>query len=253
MNSLCRRTVPFLMLATVLGTGLAAAAAAPGEDAKTLFDRGYLRRAASACEDRLASNPHDAEAGALLSRIRSEQGDTEQALKLANAAVAAEPNNADAQYALSEIYGRKAQTASMLSAAGLAGKMRKAADAALALNPRHVEALEILVDFHTLAPGIMGGDKKQANEYIERIKQVDPAAGWLKQGENAIRAKDSTSAEKCFRTAAALQPPSTRAQLQLASWLAQPWRDQAQSEKLALAVVQAEPWHTGGWQVLAAL
>ena len=54
MNSLCRRTVPFLMLATVLGTGLAAAAAAPGEDAKILFDRGYLRRAASDNSSRLS-------------------------------------------------------------------------------------------------------------------------------------------------------------------------------------------------------
>jgi tetratricopeptide (TPR) repeat protein len=41
--------------------------------------------------------------------------------------------------------------------------------------------------------------------------------------------------------------------VQLASWLAQPWRDPARAEKLALQAVQAEPWRTGGWQVLASL
>ena len=243
--------VPLVLLAALAGAAPSASSVA--DDAKLQFENGYLRRAAAACEQRLAANARDAEAGAVLSRIRSAQGDMDQALKLANAAVAADPKNADAQYALSEYYGRKARDAGMLSAAGLAGKMRKAADAALAIDPHHLDALEIDVDFFTMAPGFMGGDKKKAAEYTERIAQVDAVAGWLKKGENALRAKDTTLAGQCFAHAAEVQPASGRALVQLASWLAQPWRDPARSEKLALQIVQAEPWRTGGWQVLASL
>ena len=76
---------------------------AHANDPKVLFDRGHLRRAAAECEQRLAANAADAAAGAVLSRIRAEQGDLDGALKLATAAAAADPRNADAPYALAEI------------------------------------------------------------------------------------------------------------------------------------------------------
>ncbi len=224
-----------------------------GHDARTLFERGSLRKAAMACEQRLAANPRDAEAGAILSRIASIRGEMSRALELAVAAAAADPKNADAQYALSEIYGRKARDASVLHQPGLAGKMRKAADAALALDPDHVDALEILVDFHRLAPGIMGGDRRKAAEFTQRLTRVDPVSGWLKQAELALGDKDTTQAGACFRQAAAADPANGRAQVALASWLAPRWRDPARAEKLALQAVEAEPWRVGGWQVLAAL
>ena len=229
--------------------------AAGSDDAKQLFDRGYLRRAAAECEQRLAANAKDAGAGALLSRIRGEQGDKDAALKLANAAAAADPRSADAQYALAEDYGREARGASVLRQPGLAGKMKKAAEAALAIDPNHIDALEIASDFYHYAPGIVGGDKKKAIEYVDRMVAVDPVAGWLKRAEVAMdgKDKDTVRAAECYRQAAAVQPASQRAQVALASWLLPRWRDPATAEKLALGAVQAEPWRTGGWQVLAAL
>src|SRR5262245_62084582 len=141
----------------VAAMALAAVPAPAGtEDAKTLFDHGYIRRAAAECEKQLAANPKDAEAQAMLSRIRDMQGDKDAAQKLATAAVAADPKNADAQYALAEYYGREARDASVLRQAGLAGKMKKASEAALAIDPNHIDALEISSDFYRYAPGIMG-------------------------------------------------------------------------------------------------
>ena len=240
---------PILLAATL------AARPAAAEDAKTLYDRGYLRMAAALCEQRLAANPKDAEAGAFLARIRAEQGEKDQALKLASAAVAADPKSAEAEYALAEYYGREARDASMLRQAGLAGKMKKASEAALAIDPKHVDALEISSDFYRFAPGIMGGDKKKSVEYIDRMVKADPVAGWIKRAEVAMdgKDKDSVRAAECYRQAAAVQPVSPRAEVALAFWLLQPWRDPATSEKLALAAVQAEPWRVGGWQCLAAL
>src|SRR5262249_29966789 len=233
--------------------GQGAAAPASAQDAKTLFEHGLLRRAAAACEQQLAANPKDAEAGGMLSRISSGRGDGARAVPVATAAGAAGPPAARAPHALAEAYGRKAQHASVLSQPGLAGKMRKAADACLAIDPNHVDALEILVDFHRFAPGIMGGDKKKVVEYCDRLVRVDPVAGWLKKAEVALGETDTTQAGECYRQAAAVLPPNGRARVAYASWLVQPWRDPAAAEKLALAAVDAEPWRTGGWQVLAAL
>lgn len=248
------RTRYALLLLLAL-SGPLPAHAAGGDDARQLFDRGYLRQAATLCEQRLAANAKDAEAGALLSRIRGEQGDKDAALKLANAAAAADPKSADAQYALAEYYGREAREASVLRQPGLAGKMKKASEAALAIDPRHIDALEIASDFYHYAPGIVGGDKKKAVEYVDRMVAVDPVAGWLKRAEVAMdgKDKDTVRAAECYRQAAAVQPVNQRAQVALATWLLPRWRDPATAEKLALGAIQAEPWRTGGWQVLAAL
>ena len=250
MKASFKRWVSILSLAAMP----AVATVAPGsEDAKTLFDHGLLRRAAAACEQRLAADAQDAQASALLSRIRSVQGKKDEALKLATAAVTADAKSADVQYALAEAYGREAQQASMIRQAGLAGKMRKASEAALAIDPNHVDALAISSDFYRMAPGIIGGDKKKAAEYVERIAKVDAVAGWLRRANLALSDKDSVRAAECYRQAAAAQPPDGRAQVAYASWLSQPWRDPQLAEKLALAAVQAEPWRTGGWQLLAAV
>ena len=230
-----------------------AVAAGGGDDPKLLFEHGCYRKAKVVCEQRLAANPKDAQAGAILARITANLGDYSKAVDLAVAAAAADPKNADVQYTLSECYGRKAQHSSVLNQPGLAGKMRKAADACLAIDPNHVDALDILMDFHRFAPGIMGGDKKKVKEFGDRLLKVDAAEGWLKQAEIASEDKDTVRLAECYRKAAAVQPPNGRAQVSLASWLAPRYRDPATSEKLALAAVAAEPWRTGGWQVLASL
>jgi tetratricopeptide (TPR) repeat protein len=247
MNLMLRGTLPILCL------GLALATPSRADDAKVLFDHGLYRRAAAEYEKRLAAAPKDAEAASMLSLVRAMQGDKANALKLAQAAAEADPKSADAQYALAEAYGREAREASVLRQPGLAGKMKKAAEAALAIDPNHIDALEISSDFYRFAPGIMGGDKKKSVDYVDRMVKVDPVAGWIKRAEIAGESKDSVRAAECYRQAAAVQPPSPRAQVALASWLLQPWRDPATCEKLALGAVEAEPWRTSGWQVLAAL
>src|SRR5262249_35615093 len=162
-----------------------------------------------------------------------------QAEKLALAAVAADPKNADAEYALAEVYGREAQHAGMLKAAGYAGKLKKTAEAALAIDAKHVDALDILVDFYSMAPGFMGGDKKKAAEYTERIAQVDPMRGWFRKAENAARDKDSTLVGQCYAHALDASPQSGRAQVQLASWLAPGWRGPARAGEVGQAGVAA--------------
>ena len=167
-----------LALATLLALPLVVSPARAADEAVTLLEHGSFRRAAALCEQRLAANPKDATAGAVLSRVRGQQEQLDEAVRLAAAAVEAAPRSADAHYALAEAYGRKAQAAGMLKAAGFAGKLKKAAEQALALDPGHVEALAMLVDFHRRAPGFMGGDKK---------KNPKDEIGWLPKEQRAAQ------------------------------------------------------------------
>lgn len=237
------------LFACALLPSLAMAQSDPAE----LYERGSFRRAAAACEQRLAANPNDAKAASVLARIRGEQDRFDEAIALGERAIAAAPNDADAHYALAEAYGQKASSVGVLSAAGLAGKFRKQAEATLALNPNHVDAMESMIEFYTQAPGMMGGDKRKAAEMTQRLTQIDPVRGWFQQAAAAQKAKDSTKVGMCWRRAAEADPKSARAKIALASWLTPRYRDPAEAEKLALEAIALEPWRTGAWQVLAAL
>jgi tetratricopeptide (TPR) repeat protein len=172
---------------------------------------------------------------------------------LAAAAAAAAPNDAVVQYAYAEVCAEKAQSVSMLKAAGWAGKLKKAAEAALAADPKSADAMEMLIEFHLRAPGVMGGNKQQAAALWKRLEQADPAAAALQKAGEAFRAKDTTLAAQWLAKAAEVKPPSPRALIRYASYLSPSFRDPARAEKLALQAVELEPWRTSGWQVLAVL
>lgn len=245
------RSLHALVLAAL--TLSAATAIAAPEDPAVLVERGQFRHAAEVAQQRLAANPADAHAKAALARVRAVEDKLEEAVTLAAAAVAAAPGDAQVQYAYAEVCAQKAQSVSMLKAAGWAGKLKKAAEAALVADPRHADAMEMLIEFHLRAPGVMGGDKKQAAALWQRLEQADPAAAALQKAGEAFRAKDTTRAAQWLAKAAEIKPPSPQALIRYASYLTPSYRDPARAEKLALQAVELEPWRTSGWQVLAAL
>jgi len=238
----------FVTLAAGVGSGgLVPARADDGPLA--LMERGQLRRAAAVAESRIKTKPEDVEALRVLATIRAQQKRFDEATQLAERAVAAAPKDADAHFALARVAGMHAQSASVLKKPGLAGRFRKEAEIALALNPNHEDAMEGMVEFYRQAPGMMGGDKKKSAAMADRLVQVNPTAGWLEKADVAIDDKDTTLAESCLRKAAAKGEP--RAKLALASWLVQPWRQPDEAERLAREALEAEPWRAGGWALLA--
>lgn len=219
-------------------------------DVATLIERGYLRQAEALLVARVAAAPNDAAALARLSRIRVEQGKSEEAVQLGERAVAADPNSAEARYALAEAFGARAQKGG-LGAMGPARRFKKETEATLALDPRHADALEGLIEFHRQAPGLVGGDKKAIPGLLDRLSAVDAARGWSRRGQLALQGKDTTRAESCFRKAA--EGGDAGARLALANWLSPSWRKPDEAERLAREVVAAEPWRQSAWALIAAL
>ncbi|HTK32305.1 MAG TPA: tetratricopeptide repeat protein [Candidatus Saccharimonadaceae bacterium] len=240
-------------LTTVLSFAFLAAftpaARAEGDGPRALMDRGRMRDAAAAADARLRSAPDDLEALCVLSRLRARQQRYDEATRLAEHAVATSPKSADAHYALAEVSGTQAQHAGVFKQMSLGRRFKKEDDAALALDPHHVDAMEAMIEFYTSAPGMLGGDRQKAAALTEELVKVNPTEGWLQKAQNAFAAKDSISGETCLRKAAELGGGD--AKLALANRLAQPWRKPDEAERLARDVATAEPWRTGAWSVLA--
>ena len=236
-----------VMLAALLGSVPAEADDSP----QTLMEHGRLRIAAAVAEIRIKANPSDAEALRVLATIRATQKQFDEATHLAERAVAAAPNDPSAHYALAQVAGMNAQTASMLKKPGLASRFKKETEKALALDPDDEDALEGMVTFHREAPGIMGGDKKKCAAFVDHLARLDPTRGWLQKADIAFDQKDSVLAESCLRKAVAAKGEAS-AKISLANWLIQPWRKPDEAERLAREAIEAEPWRTGGWALVAA-
>lgn len=237
----------FLLVMTSLLAAAPAFAGADGDPA-ALYERGAYRRAAA-----IAAQRTDAPSLAVLARVRALEGKYDEAIATAERAVRAAPGSAAAHYALSEAHGLRAREAGALKALGAARAFKREAEAALAIDPKHVESLTALVEFHRMAPGLLGGDKKKRAELLDRLTAADPARGWGMRAQDALRERDSARAEQCWRKAVEADPSSARAKTALAVWLANSRRDPALAEQLAGEASALEPWRIAPWQVAASL
>lgn len=236
--------MPFLLSMLVSAPALAGADGDPA----VLYERGAYRRAAA-----IASQRTDGASLAVLARVRALEGKYDEAVTLAERAVKAAPGSAAAHYALSEAHGLAARSGGALKGLGAAKAFKREAEAALAIDPNHVESLQALLEFHRMAPGIVGGDKKKRPALLDRLTAADPVRGWGMRAQDALRDRDTARAEQCWRKAVEADPGSARAKVTLASWLAQGQRDLPLAEKLAAEASVIEPWRIASWQLLAGI
>lgn len=251
---------PFPLVAPLLAItlfavapALAAAADAP-QAARALMDAGHWKRARQVLETQLHATPDDPATLAAYAEVRAQFGDVDEAEKLARRAVTLAPGDAEVHETLAQVVGRRAQKAGILKGLGLAKEFKREAERAVALDPKRIEARDMLMQFHLQAPGIVGGDKKKAKAYVDEIARLDPVRGELARAAYAQAMKDSLAVEGCYRRAIAEDPHAVDARLALASWLLAPWRlklDEAEGE--ARAVLAEAPDRAAGWSLLAAI
>lgn len=235
------RALPFAAVLPLLLTACATLAhAEPDTAIRDLIDRGQLRRAKTAIEARAQKLPEDAETQYLLGSIKAASGDVEGALAHAEKAATLSPRDADYRYAVAELYGRKAQNANALSQIGLAKRFKKEIEAAIALDPKHVDSREALMEYYWQAPGIVGGDKKKAREMAAEIGRLDPSRGAMAMASIARREKQPAVVESLYLRAAALAPTRYGPQITLASWYMddsrKSWDEALRHARAALAI-----------------
>ncbi len=145
--------------------------------------------------------------------------DFEKAISLFEKAIAQKPNVAEYHYLLGGAYGRKAQSASLFGAAGLAKKAKASLERAVQLDPNFIDARLALVDFYIIAPGIVGGSEEKAKEQANEIKKRDLMAGHRAWAAIYARQKKLDLARKEYVDAVRAQPNSGKAHYFLGRFL----------------------------------
>lgn len=225
--------------------------AADGE-VSSLVDALRWRKAQPLAEAAVKANAYDADAAYLLSRIKMARGDTDGALPLAEKAATLQPKNAAYRAQVAAIVGRQAQQASVFRQIGLGRRVKREAEAALAIDPKNLNALDIMMNFYQEAPGIIGGDKNQAKAMLARIKSISPAQGMIVEAQQAIDAEQTARAGELYRAAVAAEPAHAAARRVLTNYLLAPdTKNYADAEMHARELIKLAPDRADSYAALA--
>lgn len=151
-------------------------------------------------------------------------GDYKKASESYQQSVQLEPGNSAYENALGKAYGKRAETASPFTAAGLAAKARQHFERAVTLDSHNKEALNDLFEYYMEAPGFLGGGLDKAGQLAAHIATLDSAEGLWAQARIAERRKDYGKAEEQLRRAMQAAPSQVGRALDLARFLSKQGR-----------------------------
>jgi tetratricopeptide (TPR) repeat protein len=123
----------------------------------------------------IQTNPNNAGAYNLLSRVYYQLEVWDTSLKMAEKSVALEPRNSLYHQWLGRAAGRKAENSNPFTAFGLARRVRSEFEKAVALDGSNISARADLAEYYTEAPGFLGGDKNKARQQADAVAPHDPA------------------------------------------------------------------------------
>lgn len=186
------------------------------DNASSKLSSGRVDEAILSLQQEIAASPNDAKAHNLLCRSYLTLGSWDRGIAACEKAVSLEPNNFLYHLWLGRIYGEKADAANFLSAAGLAGKVRREFERAVSLNPDSAEARTDLAEFYLEAPGIVGGGQDKALAQATALMKLDPARAHWVYARIGEKRKDPATAEREYRSAIEVSHGDANAWLNLA-------------------------------------
>jgi uncharacterized protein HemY len=147
-------------------------------------------------------------------------GEFKNASELFERATAAVPTSSQYFHWLGKAYGRRAETASFLTAPRYASRCREAFEKAVALDGSNIEAMNDLLEYYIEAPGFLGGGLDKAEALAARIGSKDPVELHYALARLAEKREEFQKAEQHLRRAAELAPQQVGRVLDLAKFLA---------------------------------
>ena len=153
-----------------------------------------------------AAHAADESAAFISARTLMEKQEFKPAIKIIEKAQGNGEDNIDMSLLMSEALAGRVDQVGTLKQLGVAKKIKKSMEHSLTLAPNNLDALEGLVQFHLQAPGIAGGDKKQAALLVEKIMALDALRGHRLGATIAGNAEDFGTAREHLNKAMALAP-----------------------------------------------
>jgi Tfp pilus assembly protein PilF len=213
---------------------IASATASWADSAQAMLAAGRVDDAITELNGRLSSAPTDAESANLLCRAYFALDDWNRAESSCRKAVSLAPENGSFHLWLGRVYGEKADRASFLAAAGLAGKVRGEFERAVQLDPKDVEARSDLAEFYLEAPGVVGGSEPKAREQAQSIALLSPGREHWVYARIAEKKKDAATAEREYHQYIDLTKGDAEAWLNFAIFL----RRQNRLDEMEQAIVK---------------
>jgi tetratricopeptide (TPR) repeat protein len=199
------------------------------------MEAGHWKQIVRIASDRLKSDPNDGQAHCWLAKTRLSYNDPEGAVVEAEKAVAIDGGNAAYHAQLGEAYAMMADKSAPLKAALFVHKMNRELDAALASNPRQVDALLVRMMFCWKAPLLAGGNRQRSLSIADEVVSFLPSWGYLAHARLLAGTGQDAELEAYLKKAAQADPSMVRPRL----WLADFYCFQAQSKRLDLAEREA--------------
>lgn len=185
------------------------------ENGIKLFNERKFPEAKQLFESILKSDEKNDTAAFYVGRISLMQDDYEAAIDWLKKAVEMNPDHSDYHLWLGHAYGIKAQRASIFKKPGAAKNVKKQYEKAVALDPENLQARFGLLQFHMMAPGIMGGDKDEGRAQAEEIQKRDALMGHQAMGLIYEMDEKLDLAEKEYQSMVAAKPDSLNLQYRL--------------------------------------
>ncbi|HEV2351466.1 MAG TPA: hypothetical protein VG028_16655 [Terriglobia bacterium] len=260
-----------VMAIFIIITSVAVMPAAPAGQANSaptaLVKSGHWKRARPLIERQYLAHPNSAETAWLLSQVKLAFGDLDQALTLAEKAVAIDGKNSSYHYQLAVVCGRTAEKASLFSKGHWAKRFKEEAETAASLDAKNLDARLGLLEYYLQAPRLMGGGKDKARAMADEIARIDAASGDVAQARIAQDEKDRAGEGAYFAKAAEAGPKTYDALITVASYYLRPAAaensgagtvgdapsEPATVERLAREAAKVAPDRVGAYAVLARL
>jgi tetratricopeptide (TPR) repeat protein len=229
------------------------AARVAGVSVDALIEAGHWKRARQISLARIATEPNDAQAHAWLAKIASSFGDLETSVREAERAVQLDARNPSFHGQLAESCALTADQSSILKGLGYVRRMKREIDAALALDPNHVDTLLVDMMFSWKAPALAGGDKQKARRIADRILSVSPTWGYLAQARLLQFQGEPPATEAILQRAVAANPRFYRARASLATYYCgvETCRSPEQAERVAQEAIAIDPAAEPAYSALA--
>jgi tetratricopeptide (TPR) repeat protein len=204
-------------LAAILTTAILLSQSPAVSQAAKQFERTEYNQAIQTVRGELSTNP---EAMLVAGKAWFMLGEFKKASELFEKATVADPTNSVYFHWLGKAYGRRAETASFLTAPRYASRCRDAFEKAVQLDGSNVEAMNDLLEYYIEAPGFLGGGLDKAEALVDRIGVKDPVEKHYALARLAEKRNEFQKAEQHLRRAAELAPKQVGRVIDLAKFLA---------------------------------
>ena len=185
-----------------------------------LFELGDWAGAKAELSVAVQRNARDARAHYYLGRLALIDDDPDTGSDHLERAVTLDQNVSDYHLWFGNALSEQASRASALKHLVLAGRLKSEFDRAVELDARNIDAREALIDFYSMAPGVMGGGIDKARGEAQAIARIDAMRGHLAFARLAVIAKDKGLVEREMNAAIAAAPDNFRPYSALSTWYA---------------------------------